>query len=102
MSQGRPTEELLNRLLAAAAAGAGKGEVGQLIAAALAEAWAETKDLIRSAATAALLRQAVAELEQRGLSPITAAPDAVSRENDAHRAEGESGAAQMPGSWPSQ
>src|SRR4051794_38337186 len=68
MSSERPTEELVNRLLAAAAAGAADGVVDELIDEAVAEARAEVKDLVRSTVTAALLRQAAARLEERGLA----------------------------------
>src|SRR5687768_16977038 len=67
----RPTDELLQRLLAAVAAGAG-GDVTRLVAEARAEAEAEVKDVIKTAVKAVLLRRAVDQLE----SGVPAGPDA--------------------------
>lgn len=58
----RPTDELLQRLLAAAAGAAGDG-APRLVEAARAEAEAEVKELIRSAFKAVLLRRAVETME---------------------------------------
>src|SRR5690242_17513116 len=68
MAANRPTEELLNRLLAAVAGDADR-RTEQLINEAIAEAEAEVKELVRSALTAALLRQAVANFESKSAPP---------------------------------
>ena len=57
----RPTDEILQRLLAAVAAGG--DDAARLVAAARAEAEAEVKDVIKSAMRAVLLRRAVDYLE---------------------------------------
>ena len=60
----RPTDELVQRMLAAVAAGAG-GRAETLLRQARDEAEAEVKDLLKTAIKAVLLREAVAELEGR-------------------------------------
>ena len=74
----RPTDELVQRLLASVAAGAGD-DAARLVDQARAEAEAEVKDLVKSAMKAVLLREAVHQLEQPG-TPTTrgrAVPAAV-------------------------
>lgn len=59
----RPTDELVQRLLAAVAAGAG-GDASRVVHEARVEAEAEVKELIKSAMKAVLLRRVVGNLEQ--------------------------------------
>src|SRR4051812_31116883 len=69
----RPTDDLVQRILAAAAADAG-GRAESLVKDARAEAEAEVKELLKTALKAALLRQALTELETAKHSPPASAP----------------------------
>src|SRR5688572_6076846 len=60
----RPTDELVQRLLAAAVAAGAGGDAPRLVDEARAEAEAEIKELVKSAMKAVLLRHVVARLEQ--------------------------------------
>ena len=71
----RPTDELVQRLLAAVAAGAGE-RASSLVLAAREEAEAEVKELLKSAIKAVLLRNVVGELEGNTSAP-PAAPQAA-------------------------
>ena len=76
----RPTDELLQRLLAAVAADGGE-RAGEIVRTARDEAEAEVKELVKSAVKAVLLRNAVAELEAAptppAVAPAPAAPSAT-------------------------
>jgi len=64
----RPTDELVQRLLGALAAGAA-GDAARVVAEARAEAEAEVKELVKGAVKAVLLRRAVDHLETGFVTP---------------------------------
>jgi hypothetical protein len=64
----RPTDQLVQRLLAALAAGAA-GDAARLVAEARAEAEAEVRELVKGAVKAVLLRRAVDHLEAGFIAP---------------------------------
>jgi hypothetical protein len=70
----RPTDELVQRLLAALAAGAA-GDAARVVAEARAEAEAEVKELIKGAVKAVLLRRAVDHLETGPGAPPDPEPE---------------------------
>jgi hypothetical protein len=91
----RPTDELVQRLLAALAAGAA-GDVARLVTEARTEAEAEVKELVKGAVKAVLLRRAVDHLEGTASSlpapnlesapPAEPAPDPSSAEPESSTA----------------